>query len=144
CPPRHRTLPRSEHWSISGGSTGSPSPCPPRRGPTRQLSLQAPPFAAPSPQPGDFTTAPTPRNRIRNPFCGKDVLKLLRCHSLAVQPAAVRGMSAVTSTENRSMKGKTIVATGATSGIGEAAVLELAGMGARVVAIARHQRRAQA
>jgi retinol dehydrogenase-12 len=53
-------------------------------------------------------------------------------------------MSAVTSTENRSMKGKTIVATGATSGIGEAAVLELAGMGARVVAIARHQRRAQA
>src|SRR5207245_1828430 len=87
---------------------------------------------------------PTPRNRIRNPFCGKDVLKLLRCHSLAVQPAAVRGMSAVTSTENRSMKGKTIVATGATSGIGEAAVLELAGMGARVVAIARHQRRAQA
>ncbi len=42
------------------------------------------------------------------------------------------------------MKGKTIVATGATSGIGEAAVLELAGMGARIVFIARDEARAQA
>ena len=42
------------------------------------------------------------------------------------------------------MKGKTIVATGATSGIGEAAVLELAGMGARIVIVARDEARAQA
>ena len=31
------------------------------------------------------------------------------------------------------MKGKTIVATGATSGLGEVAVLALAGLGARIV-----------
>lgn len=42
------------------------------------------------------------------------------------------------------MKGKTIVATGATSGIGEVAVLELAGMGARIVLVARDQGRAKA
>ena len=42
------------------------------------------------------------------------------------------------------MKGKTIVATGATSGIGEAAVLALAGLGARIVLVARDQARAQA
>jgi len=42
------------------------------------------------------------------------------------------------------LRGKTIVATGATSGIGEAAVLELAGLGARVVFVARDQARAQA
>lgn len=42
------------------------------------------------------------------------------------------------------MKGKTIVATGATSGIGEVAVLELAGMGARVIIIARDEGRAKA
>ena len=42
------------------------------------------------------------------------------------------------------MKGKTVVATGATSGIGEAAVLELAGLGARIVVIARNPDRAQA
>jgi NAD(P)-dependent dehydrogenase (short-subunit alcohol dehydrogenase family) len=42
------------------------------------------------------------------------------------------------------MKGKTIVATGATSGIGEAAVLALAGLGARVVIVARDEARAQA
>src|ERR1700735_2991045 len=42
------------------------------------------------------------------------------------------------------MQGKTIVATGATSGIGEAAVLALAGMGARVVIIARDEARANA
>jgi len=42
------------------------------------------------------------------------------------------------------MKGKTIVATGATSGIGEAAVLELAGLGARIVIVARDEARAQA
>lgn len=41
------------------------------------------------------------------------------------------------------MRGKTIVATGATSGIGEVAVLELARMGARVVFVARDQRRAE-
>jgi NAD(P)-dependent dehydrogenase (short-subunit alcohol dehydrogenase family) len=42
------------------------------------------------------------------------------------------------------MKGKTIVASGATSGIGEAAVLALAGLGARIVFIARDEARAQA
>jgi NAD(P)-dependent dehydrogenase (short-subunit alcohol dehydrogenase family) len=42
------------------------------------------------------------------------------------------------------MKGKTIVATGATSGIGEVAVLALAGLGARIVFIARDETRAQA
>jgi NAD(P)-dependent dehydrogenase (short-subunit alcohol dehydrogenase family) len=41
------------------------------------------------------------------------------------------------------MKGKTMVATGATSGIGEAAVLELAGLGARIVIVARDEARAQ-
>src|SRR5271166_2813870 len=43
----------------------------------------------------------------------------------------------------RLMKGKTIVATGATSGIGEAAVLALAGMGARIVFVARDEGRAK-
>jgi NAD(P)-dependent dehydrogenase (short-subunit alcohol dehydrogenase family) len=42
------------------------------------------------------------------------------------------------------MKGKTIVATGATSGIGEAAVLELARLGGRIVIVARDDARAQA
>ena len=42
------------------------------------------------------------------------------------------------------MKGKTIVATGATSGIGEVAVLKLAEMGARIVLVARDEARAQA
>ncbi len=42
------------------------------------------------------------------------------------------------------MKGKTIVATGATSGIGEVAVLALAKMGARIVFVARDERRAEA
>jgi NAD(P)-dependent dehydrogenase (short-subunit alcohol dehydrogenase family) len=42
------------------------------------------------------------------------------------------------------MNGKTIVATGATSGIGEAAVLALAGLGARIVFVARDEARAQA
>ena len=42
------------------------------------------------------------------------------------------------------MKGKTIVATGATSGIGEAAVLALAGLGARIVLVARDETRAKA
>jgi NAD(P)-dependent dehydrogenase (short-subunit alcohol dehydrogenase family) len=42
------------------------------------------------------------------------------------------------------MKGKIIVATGATSGIGEAAVLKLAELGARVVLVARDEARAQA
>ena len=41
------------------------------------------------------------------------------------------------------MKGKTIVATGATSGIGEAAVLALAAMGARIVFVARDEGRAK-
>jgi NAD(P)-dependent dehydrogenase (short-subunit alcohol dehydrogenase family) len=44
----------------------------------------------------------------------------------------------------RSMKGKTIVATGATSGIGEVAVLALAGLGARILFVARDETRAQA
>jgi NAD(P)-dependent dehydrogenase (short-subunit alcohol dehydrogenase family) len=42
------------------------------------------------------------------------------------------------------MQGKTIVATGATSGIGEPAVEALAGQGARIVFIARDRRRAEA
>src|SRR5258708_7982561 len=42
------------------------------------------------------------------------------------------------------MQGKTIVATGATSGISEVAVLALAGLGARIVFIARDEVRAQA
>src|SRR5271168_146056 len=42
------------------------------------------------------------------------------------------------------MQGKTIVATGATSGIGEVAVLALADLGARIVFIARDEARAQA
>jgi retinol dehydrogenase 12 len=42
------------------------------------------------------------------------------------------------------MKGKTIVATGATSGIGEAAALALAGMGARMVLVARDEARGRA
>jgi NAD(P)-dependent dehydrogenase (short-subunit alcohol dehydrogenase family) len=42
------------------------------------------------------------------------------------------------------MQGKTVVATGATSGIGEAAVLQLARMGARIVLVARDERRAEA
>jgi NAD(P)-dependent dehydrogenase (short-subunit alcohol dehydrogenase family) len=42
------------------------------------------------------------------------------------------------------MKGKTVVATGATSGIGEQAALALAGMGARIVFVARDASRAEA
>jgi NAD(P)-dependent dehydrogenase (short-subunit alcohol dehydrogenase family) len=42
------------------------------------------------------------------------------------------------------MKGKTVVATGATSGIGEEAALALAGMGARIVLVARDETRAEA
>ena len=41
------------------------------------------------------------------------------------------------------MKGKTVVATGATSGIGEVAALALARMGARIVFVARDERRAR-
>ena len=41
------------------------------------------------------------------------------------------------------MQGKTVVATGATSGIGEAAVLALARMGARIVFVARDEKRAE-
>ncbi len=42
------------------------------------------------------------------------------------------------------MDGKTVVITGATSGIGEAAAVALAGMGARIVFLARSAARAQA
>jgi len=42
------------------------------------------------------------------------------------------------------MQGKTVVATGATSGIGEVAAVKLATMGARVLLIARDARRAEA
>ena len=42
------------------------------------------------------------------------------------------------------MQGKTVVATGATSGIGERAVEALAGQGARIVFVARDARRAEA
>ena len=42
------------------------------------------------------------------------------------------------------MQGKTVVATGATSGIGATAVVEMARMGARVVFIARDAKRAEA
>ena len=42
------------------------------------------------------------------------------------------------------MKGKTVVATGATSGVGEQAALALARMGARIVFVARDGKRAEA
>ena len=42
-----------------------------------------------------------------------------------------------------SMQGKTVVATGATSGIGEAAVLALAQLGARIVFVARDEKRSE-
>ena len=42
------------------------------------------------------------------------------------------------------MKGKTVVITGGTSGIGEVAALELAQMGARIVLVAREKSRAEA
>ena len=42
------------------------------------------------------------------------------------------------------MQGKTVVVTGATSGIGEIAAMKLAAMGARIVFLARDARRAQA
>lgn len=42
------------------------------------------------------------------------------------------------------MQGKTVVMTGATSGLGEAAAIKLARMGARIVMIARSERRAKA
>src|SRR5262245_56342910 len=42
------------------------------------------------------------------------------------------------------MNGKVVVITGATSGIGEVAALKLAGMGARIVMIARSKDRAEA
>ena len=42
------------------------------------------------------------------------------------------------------MKGKTVVITGATSGIGEVAALTLAKMGARIVAVARSRQRGEA
>ena len=42
------------------------------------------------------------------------------------------------------MQGKTVVATGATSGIGEVAVGKLAAMGARIVFVARDAKRAEA
>jgi len=42
------------------------------------------------------------------------------------------------------MQGKTVVATGATSGIGEAAALALARLGARIVLVARNAKRAEA
>ncbi len=42
------------------------------------------------------------------------------------------------------MQGKTVVATGATSGIGEVAVAKLAAMGARIVFVARDAERAEA
>lgn len=45
---------------------------------------------------------------------------------------------------NRAMKGKIAVITGATSGIGEVAARELAGMGARIVLVARDESRGEA
>ena len=42
------------------------------------------------------------------------------------------------------MRGKTVVITGATSGIGEVAAIDLAARGARIVIIARDQKRANA
>ena len=42
------------------------------------------------------------------------------------------------------MKGKTVVITGGTSGIGEIAAKALARMGARIVLVARNKRRADA
>src|SRR5579864_3298947 len=45
---------------------------------------------------------------------------------------------------NTDMKGKVVVITGATSGIGQVAAEELAGMGARIVQVARDRARAEA
>ena len=42
------------------------------------------------------------------------------------------------------MQGKTVVATGATSGIGEVAAVKLAAMGARIIFVARDAQRAEA
>jgi NAD(P)-dependent dehydrogenase (short-subunit alcohol dehydrogenase family) len=42
------------------------------------------------------------------------------------------------------VKGRTVVATGATSGVGEAAVLVLSSMGDRVVLVVRNEQRAEA
>lgn len=42
------------------------------------------------------------------------------------------------------MQGKTIVVTGGTSGIGEVAAVTLAGMGARIILVARNKRRGEA
>jgi NAD(P)-dependent dehydrogenase (short-subunit alcohol dehydrogenase family) len=44
----------------------------------------------------------------------------------------------------RSMRGKIVVITGATSGVGEVAARQLAGMGARIVLVARDQSRGEA
>jgi NAD(P)-dependent dehydrogenase (short-subunit alcohol dehydrogenase family) len=81
-----------------------------------------------------LTQSPTPRGN------GSGLSLSAGDRSLALQLANTREMSA----KDHSMKGKIVVATGATSGIGEAAVLELAGMGARVAIVGRDQRRAQA
>ena len=43
----------------------------------------------------------------------------------------------------RVMKGKTVVITGATSGIGEVAALSLARMGARIIVVARSKARGE-
>lgn len=45
---------------------------------------------------------------------------------------------------NQNMKGKVVVITGATSGIGQVAAEKLAGMGARIVQVARDRERGQA
>ena len=45
---------------------------------------------------------------------------------------------------SQTMKGKVVVITGATSGIGEVAARELAGMGARIVLVARDVSRGEA
>ncbi|HLJ26808.1 MAG TPA: SDR family oxidoreductase [Candidatus Angelobacter sp.] len=47
-------------------------------------------------------------------------------------------------TMNADMKGKVVVITGATSGIGQVAAEELAGMGARIVQVARDRERGEA
>src|SRR5262245_61493183 len=65
--------------------------------------------------------------------------RLGRSHQFA--PAAMR---AKRPSGAASMEGKICVITGATSGIGRAAAAALAGMGARIVMIARDEQRGQA
>src|SRR5262245_20673575 len=50
----------------------------------------------------------------------------------------------LTTAEKAAMRGKVVVITGATSGIGEVAAIALAGMGARLILVARDKTRGTA